>query len=437
MALGLNIVVGFAGLLDLGYVAFFAIGAYTVGWLGSGFFSRSTARRASTSASSGFAGEPARHPPQLPAAPHRARCSSARSRAILIGLPTLRLRGDYIAIVTLAFGEIIGASSPSTATSITIFGEGYKLTERPPGDHAGRPDRPAVPRDRSTRPQPAARATGSSLAHRARRAVRQLPPARLAARAARGSRCARTRWRPRRWASRSCKTKLLAYATGAAFGGIAGAFLGAYFNTRQRRPVPVRLLDLHPRDGHPRRPRARSGASCSARSLLSFINNRLIPDVLNGVPGKLGLDFDLTELSFGDLRLPARDHDGAAARGPAPRAKAPAGAHRGHRGRRDRRMYEVTAVSDGRRHDAQAGDRRAADGRRSCAPSDVTKVFGGLVAVSDVSFDDRPSARSSRSSAPTAPARRRSSTCSPASTSRRRARSCSTASDITGAAART
>src|SRR5687768_6801353 len=39
MALGLNIVVGFAGLLDLGYVAFFAIGAYTIGWLGSAFFS--------------------------------------------------------------------------------------------------------------------------------------------------------------------------------------------------------------------------------------------------------------------------------------------------------------------------------------------------------------------------------------------------------------
>jgi len=38
MALGLNVVVGFAGLLDLGYVAFFAIGAYTIGWFGSGFF---------------------------------------------------------------------------------------------------------------------------------------------------------------------------------------------------------------------------------------------------------------------------------------------------------------------------------------------------------------------------------------------------------------
>ena len=62
MALGLNIVVGFAGLLDLGYVAFFAIGAYTVGWFGSSFFSkadihilvvgqRRDAARASTSTS--------------------------------------------------------------------------------------------------------------------------------------------------------------------------------------------------------------------------------------------------------------------------------------------------------------------------------------------------------------------------------------------------
>ena len=46
MSLGLNIVVGFAGLLDLGYVAFYALGAYSLGWFGSGFFfKRSSARR--------------------------------------------------------------------------------------------------------------------------------------------------------------------------------------------------------------------------------------------------------------------------------------------------------------------------------------------------------------------------------------------------------
>ena len=50
MALGLNIVVGFAGLLDLGYVAFYALGALTIGWLASGFVDKATAARASTSA---------------------------------------------------------------------------------------------------------------------------------------------------------------------------------------------------------------------------------------------------------------------------------------------------------------------------------------------------------------------------------------------------
>ena len=66
MALGLNIVVGFAGLLDLGYVAFYAFGAYTIGWFGSGFFSSERRRRASTSASATFADTLPGHPPQLP-----------------------------------------------------------------------------------------------------------------------------------------------------------------------------------------------------------------------------------------------------------------------------------------------------------------------------------------------------------------------------------
>ena len=59
MALGLNIVVGFAGLLDLGYVAFFAIGAYCVGWFGSSFYAHATT---STSSSTKFAQPAAGHP---------------------------------------------------------------------------------------------------------------------------------------------------------------------------------------------------------------------------------------------------------------------------------------------------------------------------------------------------------------------------------------
>jgi branched-chain amino acid transport system permease protein len=91
LALGLNIVVGFAGLLDLGYAAFFAIGAYACAFLTSpvspfpyiqehpvNFF---VAMAVSTAVAAGF--------------------------GVLLGAPTLRLRGDYLAIVTLGFGEIV------------------------------------------------------------------------------------------------------------------------------------------------------------------------------------------------------------------------------------------------------------------------------------------------------------------------------------------
>ena len=66
MALGLNIVVGFAGLLDLGYVAFFAIGAYTVGYFGSGFFVERRQRRGHPLPRRRPRVEPAGHPLQLP-----------------------------------------------------------------------------------------------------------------------------------------------------------------------------------------------------------------------------------------------------------------------------------------------------------------------------------------------------------------------------------
>ena len=85
LALGLNIVVGFAGLLDLGYIAFFAVGAYGYALLASPQF--------------------AIHWPFYVLLPLGA--SVAALFGILLGAPTLRLRGDYLAIVTLGFGEII------------------------------------------------------------------------------------------------------------------------------------------------------------------------------------------------------------------------------------------------------------------------------------------------------------------------------------------
>src|SRR5437773_123721 len=92
LAIGLNVVVGFAGLLDLGYAAFFAIGAYTYALLAS---------------------------PQLSSSPahHAVHISFwilifvsmfvAAAFGAILGFPTLRLRGDYLAIVTLGFGEIV------------------------------------------------------------------------------------------------------------------------------------------------------------------------------------------------------------------------------------------------------------------------------------------------------------------------------------------
>src|SRR5215212_9120920 len=102
MALGLNIVVGFAGLLDLGYVAFYALGAYSMGWFASGFFYKGDVH-VLTAALSTTQGIHLNILLVLLAA--ALICAVAGT---IIGLPTLRLRGDYIAIVTLAFGEIIG-----------------------------------------------------------------------------------------------------------------------------------------------------------------------------------------------------------------------------------------------------------------------------------------------------------------------------------------
>jgi branched-chain amino acid transport system permease protein len=102
MALGLNIVVGYSGLLDLGYVAFYAAGAYTAGWLASGHFEQVSFHFGSVGIDRDSNG--------IHIGIWMVLLIAAIFTAIigiLIGLPTLRLRGDYLAIVTLGFGEII------------------------------------------------------------------------------------------------------------------------------------------------------------------------------------------------------------------------------------------------------------------------------------------------------------------------------------------
>jgi branched-chain amino acid transport system permease protein len=87
LALGLNIVVGLSGLLDLGYAAFFAIGSYAFAF-----------------GSSSFTGMSISFWPMLIVG-----AAAAATFGVLLGAPTLRLRGDYLAIVTLGFGEIVPA----------------------------------------------------------------------------------------------------------------------------------------------------------------------------------------------------------------------------------------------------------------------------------------------------------------------------------------
>src|SRR3712207_6385694 len=103
VALGLNVVLGYAGLLDLGYVGFYAVGAYTVGVLGSFQAQLSW-------------------PVLIPLA-----ILATTISGVLLGAPTLRVRGDYLAIVTLGFGEIIRLTALNSAWP----GEARGITQIP------------------------------------------------------------------------------------------------------------------------------------------------------------------------------------------------------------------------------------------------------------------------------------------------------------------
>jgi ABC-type branched-subunit amino acid transport system ATPase component/ABC-type branched-subunit amino acid transport system permease subunit len=134
LALGLNIVVGYAGLLDLGYAAFFAIGAYSMGLLNSPVLD------------SPLYG----HPWSFWICIWIAAAVSALL-GVVIGAPTLRVRGDYLAIITLGFGEIIPVAIRNLG-DITIDIGGWRPIERlnlTGGENGvnpiGRPYLPGVP----------------------------------------------------------------------------------------------------------------------------------------------------------------------------------------------------------------------------------------------------------------------------------------------------
>jgi branched-chain amino acid transport system permease protein len=287
MALGLNVVIGFAGLLDLGYVAFYAIGAYAVGWFASGFFF-------------------AEHVHVLSSAPHGSIgihlnfllvlvCSVIVTSiaGMIIGLPTLRLRGDYIAIVTLAFGEIIG-TLVINGSSIHLW-DGQSLTAGNLGiSGLDLPYFPVVGTFGLLSLRPwywlilgltllvlfvVYRVRDSRLG-RAWIALREDEVAAVS------------------MGIPLVKTKLLAYAVGAACGGVSGAFLADFDQTvnasQFQFTFSIFVVSMVILGGLGSIPGAVVGALA-----ISYINYYLIPDVLNTLPHDFGLNFDLTDLSIG------------------------------------------------------------------------------------------------------------------------------------------
>src|SRR5215216_6679274 len=272
MALGLNLVVGFAGLLDLGYVAFYAFGAMVVGWWASDHFTGVGGDNGIHVGVTGFAKTLLGIHVNFLLLLIGAIVVCAVAGAI-IGLPTLRLRGDYIAIVTLAFGEIIGRIF-ANGDALTIFGD-YKLSN---GRQSISPidpiDVPALaPFDSAINLRPYYWAVFALVL------IVLFVNLRL-----RDSKLGRA-WialREDEVAAASMgvplvKTKLLAYATGGAFGGISGAFLGAYFSSVNANQFQFGFSIF----------------------ILAMVILGGLGSIWGVVLGAVGLDFSFTEISFG------------------------------------------------------------------------------------------------------------------------------------------
>jgi branched-chain amino acid transport system permease protein len=291
MALGLNVVVGFAGLLDLGYVAFFAIGAHVTAHFGSAFWDNAAGGHGIAL----FVGEPAASMPGI----HFSfliilvlAIVATTAAGVLIGLPTLRLRGDYVGIVTLAFGEIVG-QVVSNGRQIEFLGG--SLTGGPFGMSAiDRIDLPFLGRFGALDLRPwywfALALVALMLFVNVRLRDSRVGRAWMALRDDEGA--AASAGVP------IVRTKLTAYGVGAALGGVSGAFLASYLSTVNPHQFTfsfsIFILAM-----------VVVGGLGSIRGvvvgaiLLSAIGNYLLPSVLYDLPGAVGLDFDLSQISSG------------------------------------------------------------------------------------------------------------------------------------------
>lgn len=297
MALGLNIVVGFAGLLDLGYVAFYAFGALTAGWFASDHFTGIGGDKGIHVGVSDFVGGlPGIHLNFLLIVIAAIAITSVAGA--IIGLPTLRLRGDYIAIVTLAFGEIIGRFAQN--------GDEIKIS-----DYAFSNGRQSIsPIDQLDLPVLGQFDSATDLRPYFWTILAIVLVTLFVNFRLRDSRMGRA-WialREDEVAAASMgvplvRTKLMAYAVGAAFGGISGVFLGVFLNSvnaiQFQFGFSIFILAMVILGGLG----SVWGVVIGAVAL-SFVNTRIIPDVLDGEFMRsrledLGLDFTFSQVSFG------------------------------------------------------------------------------------------------------------------------------------------
>jgi branched-chain amino acid transport system permease protein len=291
MALGLNVVVGFAGLLDLGYVAFFAIGAHVAAHFGSGFWEGA----GDGAGIALFVGEPAAGMPGI----HFnfliilvLAVVATMIAGVLIGVPTLRLRGDYVGIVTLAFGEIIGEVA-ANGREIELFGG--SLTGGAGGMSAiDKIDLPFLERFGALDLRPwywfALTLVALTLFVNFRLRDSRVGRAWIALRDDEGA--AASAGVP------IVRTKLLAYGVGAALGGVSGAFLASYLSTVSPSQFTfsfsIFILAMVVLGGL-----GSIWGVVVGAIVLSGINHYLLPRVLYDAPGSVGLDFDLSEISSG------------------------------------------------------------------------------------------------------------------------------------------
>ena len=292
MALGLNIIVGYAGLLDLGYVAFFAIGAYTAAYLGSGYWADAgpDGRGIAVLVGESTAGMPGIHVNFLLILALAVGMTAAAGT--LIGVPTLRLRGAYIAIVTLAFGEIIGRIV-SNGREIEVFGG--TLTSG--SNSIGPIDPIELPLSGPFEALDLRPWYWFALALVALALVVNVN--------LRDSRLGRA-WIAMRDDElvAACagipivRTKLLSYGAGAAFGGMSGAFLASYLAFVDpgefKFSFSIFILAMVVLGGLG----SISGVVVGA-IVLSVVNHYLLPDVLSDLPSEVGLAFDLSAISSG------------------------------------------------------------------------------------------------------------------------------------------